>query len=157
MRQLKTVILVAGLAATSLGSGVASAQPPYSPAGREALKTAMFNEAFTMAQYKLYAEQAKRSGNRRLAELMSVASNMEYGHFLRWAELYKLVGSDEANLRSLASDEINNDVALYQRLASEAAARGEKDLSQQFDQVKGQEAREQDEFMKAVEQASKSN
>jgi rubrerythrin len=110
-----------------------------------------------MAQYKLFAEHARRMGNKQLAELMAVASNEEYGHFLRWAELYRLVGTDAQNLRAAVADEINDDVKFYERLASEADARGEKALAEHFRQVKGQEEKQQDQFKTAVEKALGTN
>jgi rubrerythrin len=134
--------------------GAAQAQQPTSPEGREALKTAMLDEAFAAAKFKLFAEQARRSGKKELAHLMEVASNMEYGHFLRWAELYRLVGTDAQNVRAAVNDEINDDVKLYDRLASEAKARGENGLAEHFEQVKVQEQKQEEAFKRAVEKAA---
>lgn len=143
------------LALSCLFVGAAQAQPPRSSEGREALKTAMLDEAFAAAKFKLFAEQARRTGKNELAHLMEVASNMEYGHFLRWAELYRLVGNDAENLRAAVNDEINDDVKLYDRLASEAKARGENELAEHFDQVKAQELKQEEGFRQAVEKAMK--
>jgi rubrerythrin len=82
---------------------------------------------------------------------MEVASKMEYGHFLRWAELYRLVGSDAQNVRAAVNDEINDDVKLYGRLASEAKARGENALAEHFEQVKAQEQKQEEAFKRAVD------
>ncbi len=140
-------------AASLLYAGAAQAQQPTSPEGREALKAAMLDEAFAAAKFKLFAEQARRTGKQELAHLMEVASNMEYGHFLRWAELYRLVGTDDQNMRAAVNDEINDDVKLYDRLASEAKARGENGLAEHFDQVKAQEQKQEEAFKQAVEKA----
>jgi rubrerythrin len=149
---------LAGIAVTSaLAHGSASAQQLSSPEAREALKAAMLDEAFSMAKYKLFAEHASRAGNKELADLMAKTANMEYGHFLRWVELYRLVGTDIQNVRAAVHDEIDDDVKLYSRLASEADARGDKVLAEHFDQVKVQEEKQQDEFTRAVEKALKTN
>ena len=150
-------LIAAITVASALTFGSASAQQYSSTGAREALRAAMLNEAFSMAQYKLFAEHASRMGNKHLAEVMTVASNMEYGHFLRWAELYHLVGTDAQNLRAAVADEINDDVKFYERLASEADARGEKALAEHFRQVKGQEEKQQDEFKTVVEKALNTN
>lgn len=144
--------LLAAITVTSaLILGSTSAQQYSSTETREALKTAMLDEAFSMAKYKLFAEHASRTGNKQLAEVMAAASNMEYGHFLRWAQLYRLVGTDAQNLRAAVADEINDDVKLYERLASEADARGEKALAEHFQEIKAQEEKQQEEFKRAVE------
>ena len=158
MRQVRTLVLLAGMAAASaLTYGSASAQQPISPEGREALKSAMLDEAYSAAKYKLFAEHARRAGKQQLAELMATTANMEYGHFLRWAELYRLVGTDVQNVRASVQDEIDDDIKLYERLASEAEARGDKALAEHFQQVKAQEEKEQNSFTAAVENALKSD
>jgi rubrerythrin len=151
MRQVRTLFLLAGIAgATALGCGAAYAQQTLSPEGREALKAAMLDEAFSTAKYKLFAEHARRAGRNDLADLMATTSNMEYGHFLRWVTLYRLVGTDIQNLRAAVHDEINDDVQLYSRLASEADARGEKNLAEHFREVQVQEERIQNQFENAI-------
>jgi rubrerythrin len=82
---------------------------------------------------------------------------MEYGHFLRWAELYGLVGTDIQNVNAAVQSEIDDDVKLYARLASEAEARGDKALAEHFNDVKKQEVRQRDDFGKAVERTLKTN
>jgi len=157
MRQVKA-LLIAGIAgAFALGYGWASAQNSSNPESREALKTAMLDEAFAAAKYKLFAEHARRAGKTELADLMATTANMEYGHFLRWAELYRLVGTDVQNVRAAVKDEINDDVKLYARLAAEAEARGDKSLAEHFYQVKAQEENQQNEFTKEVDKALMAN
>jgi rubrerythrin len=151
MRKVRTLLLFAGIAgATALGYGPAYPQQTLSPEAREALKTAMLDEAFSTVKYKLFAEQARRDGRNELAELMTITSNMEYGHFLRWATLYHLLGTDIQNLRAAVHDETNDDIQLYARLASEADARGETTLAEHFRQVLGQEQRVENQFENAV-------
>ena len=158
MQQVTKFVLLAGIsAAFALGHGSASAQQPTSPESRQALKAAMLDEAYSAAKYKLFAEHARRAGKKKLADLMAETANMEYGHFLRWAELYRLVGTDVQNVRASVQDEIDDDIKLYERLASEAEARGDKALAEHFQQVKAQEEKEQNSFTAAVENALKSD
>jgi rubrerythrin len=159
MRQFKTLVLFTGIAgALALGYGSASAQEqPSSPAAREALKTAMLSEALASAKYKLFAEHARKAGKNELADLMAKTANQEYGHFLRWAALYHLVGTDVQNIRTAAHDEIDEDVKLYARLASEAEARGDKALAENFNAIKTQEERHQKEFDNEVAKAINSD
>ena len=157
MRKFKILVLFAGIAgAWALGYGSASAQEqPPGPEAREALKTAMLGEALASAKYKLFAEHARRAGNNELADIMAKTANLEYGHFLRWAALYRLVGTDVQNVRTAAQDEADGDAKLYARLASEAEARGEKTLAEHFNEVKVQEEKHRNEFENAGEKALK--
>jgi rubrerythrin len=149
MSRLKIIVLLAGIVgAWALDYGSASAQEP-SPEAREALKTAMQSEALASAKYKLFAEHARKSGKNELADLMASTANQEYGHFLRWAALYRLVGTDLQNVRQSAQDEVDEVVKLYTRLASEAEARGEKTLASHFNEIRAQEDRHRDEFENA--------
>ena len=158
MRQFKMLVLFAGIAgACALGYGSASAQEQsFSPAGREALRLAMQNEAFASAKYKLFAEHARKAGKTELADLLAATSNQEFGHFLRWAAMYRLVGSDLQNLRTASQDEVNEDAQLYTRLAAEAEARGDKTLAESFIAIKTQEERHQKAIQEAIEKATKS-
>ena len=157
MRQFKILVLFAGIAgAWALGYGSASAQKqPSTSEAREALKSAMLAEALSSAKYKLFAEHARRAGNNELADVMAKTANLEYGHFLRWAALYRLVGTNVQNVRTAAQDEADGDVKLYARLASEAEARGEKTLAEHFNEVKAQEEKHHNEFENAGEKALK--
>jgi rubrerythrin len=88
---------------------------------------------------------------------MAKAANLEYGHFLRWAALYRLVGTNVQNVRTAAQDEADGDAKLYARLASEAEARGDKTLAEHFNEVKVQEEKHHIEFEYAGEKALKSD
>lgn len=158
MLKFKTLVLFAGIAgACALGYGPASAQEQtFSPAGREALKLAMQNEALASAKYKLFAEHARKAGKNELADLLAATSNQEYGHFLRWAALYHLVGTDLQNLRTAAQDEVNEDAELYTHLAAEAEARGDKTLAEGFIAIKAQEEKHEKAILEALEKAAKS-
>jgi rubrerythrin len=146
-------VAAAMIAASALPSGSASAQQPIDPQGRDALKAAMQDEAYASAKFKLFAEQARRTGDTKLADLMARAANMEYGHFLRWAELYRLVGANLENVRAAVRDDVIDDVKLYDRLASEAKARGDDMLAEHFLAVKAQEQRQEDEFRNELDKA----
>jgi rubrerythrin len=157
MRKFKMLVLFAGIAgAWALGYGSSSAQEQtFSPEGREALKLAMQNEALASAKYKLFAEHARKAGKTELADLLAATSNQEFGHFLRWAAMYRLVGTDLQNLRTAAQDEVNEDAQLYTRLAAEAEARGEKSLAESFDAIKAQEERHESAIQNAIQKATK--
>lgn len=147
MSKIPTLALLAGVAASlAIHHGAASAQQSLDPAGRDALMVAMRDEAFASAKYKLLAEYARLTGDKALADRLAVAANMEMGHFLRWAKLYRLVGADAQNLQAAVRDEIGDDVKLYERLASEADARGDKALAEHFQLVKAQEEKAHREF-----------
>ena len=52
------------------------------------LSTAMRGEAFAYAKYLLYAEHARKSGNKELADLFEKTANTErFEHFAEEAEL----------------------------------------------------------------------
>jgi len=154
MHRVKTLVLFAAVSvAAVLGCSSANAQEQFSPDARKALMEAMQNEAFTSMKYKLFAEHARKAGKKELADLMEVTSNMEYGHFLRWAGLYGLVGTDLQNLRGAVESEVSDDAALYTRLATEADARGEKELAKHFREIQSQEGSHEDAFVKAVDKA----
>ncbi|MCW2275551.1 rubrerythrin [Rhodoblastus acidophilus] len=157
MRQLKTLIVLAGLAAASaLACGSANAEQ-LSPQAREALREAMHNEAFASAKYKLFSEHARRAGKTELADLLAKNANIEYGHFLRWSALYGLVRDDSENLKAAIDGEGDDDIKLYTRLATEAAARGETTLANHFNEIKAQEEKHQKELDKVVEKTFKPN
>jgi rubrerythrin len=141
MRQVKTFVLLAGLAAASaLACGSASAEKAaLSPEARAALLEAMHNEAFASAKYKLIAEHARKAGKDELADALTKNASIEYGHFMRWAALYGLVGDDAQNLKAAIDGEGDDDIKLYTRLAAEAAARGETALAEHFNTIKAQE------------------
>ena len=64
------------------------------------LSTAMHGEAFAYVKYLLYAEQARKSGNKELVELYEkTASTERFEHFAEEAQLAGLVGSDADNLK----------------------------------------------------------
>lgn len=158
MRQVKTIALVFGFAAASAaGYGLASAQNKYSAELRQALDEAMREEAFSAAKYKLFAERARKAGNNELADLMTVTSNIEFGHFLRWAGLYGLVGAEAKNLQSAIEHEGTEDINRYSRLSTEAVARGDQTLADFFSAVKAQEEGRRIEMEKAVEKMQSKN
>src|SRR5579863_8407725 len=72
----------------------------------ENLSIAMHGEAFAYVKYLLYAERARKSGNKELAELFEKTANTErFEHFAEEAELARLVGSDADNLKDAIKGE----------------------------------------------------
>jgi rubrerythrin len=149
-------VLVALAAAPMLFSEPVRAQKPTSAESREVLKEAMRKEAFAAAKYKLFSENARKAGNKELADLMIVASNIELGHFLRWAGMYGLVGTDFQNLKMAIEDESDEDIQFYVRIAAEAAARGDTSLASSFNEVRAQEEKQRAKFEEAMGKTSQS-
>jgi rubrerythrin len=70
------------------------------------LSTAMHGEAFAYVKYLLYAEHARKSGNKELAELFEKTAHTErFEHFSEEAQLAGLVGSDADNLKDAIKGE----------------------------------------------------
>src|SRR5450759_5634492 len=64
------------------------------------LSTAMHGEAFACVKYLFYAEHARKSGNKELADLFAKTANTErFEHFAEEAKLAGLVGSDADTLK----------------------------------------------------------
>jgi rubrerythrin len=154
MHRVKILVLLAGISvAAALGYSHAGAQQQLSPEARKGVFEALQNEAYASMKYKLFAEHARRAGKKELAELMEVTANQEYGHFLRWAAVYGLVGDDIQNLRDAIEGEVDGHEAFYSRLATEANARGDKDLVKHYEEIESQEDTHEEAFKKAVDKA----
>ena len=70
------------------------------------LSTAMHGEAFAYVKYLLYAEHARKSGNKELADLFEKTANTErFEHFAEEAQLSGLVGNDADNLNDAIKGE----------------------------------------------------
>src|SRR4029079_15530918 len=70
------------------------------------LTTAMHGEAFAYMKYLLYADHARKSGNKELGDLFEKTANTErFEHFAEEAQLVGLVGNDADNLQ----DRINGE------------------------------------------------
>jgi rubrerythrin len=115
------------------------------------LSTAMHGEAFAHAKYLLYAEHARKSGNKELADLFEKTANTErFEHFAEEAELAGLVGSDAENLRDAIKGESYEIDIMYLEFAGQAKAAGDAAAAARFEEIRHDELGHQDAFKVAL-------
>lgn len=115
------------------------------------LSTAMHGEAFAYAKYSLYAEHARKSGKKDLADLFGKAAHMErFQHFAEEAELAGLVGTDAANLQDAIKGESYEVNTMYADFAKQAAAIGDKAAADRFEEIRHDEMGHRDAFQSAL-------
>ena len=87
------------------------------------LSTAMHGEAFAYVKYLLYAEHARKSGNKELADLFEKTANTErFEHFAEEAQLAGLIGNDVNNLKDAIKGECYEIDTMYLEFAQKAKA-----------------------------------
>lgn len=112
------------------------------------LSTAMHGEAFAYAKYLLYAQEARRTGQPKLAALLEETANMErFEHFAEEAELGKLVRSNAANLEDAIKGESYETETMYRRFAQQAAKAGDHAAARRFEEIRQDEAKHRDAFL----------
>ena len=141
---------IAAVVIALMSFGLAAAGEALQPQTRQDLKSAMENEAFTSWKYTLFAEHARKAGKFVLAEILETTAGMEHGHFMEWAKRSELVGDDWNNLANAIIGEYADDMAMYARLADRAEAAGDKEMAQRFREVRAEEEKHRDRFMKAA-------
>jgi len=115
------------------------------------LSTAMHGEAFAYAKYLLYAEHARKSGNKELADLFEKTANTErFEHFAEEAELAGLVGSDAENLRDAIKGESYEIDIMYLEFAGQAKAAGDTAAAARFEEIRHDEIGHRDAFNSAL-------
>jgi rubrerythrin len=115
------------------------------------LSTAMRGEAFAYAKYLLYAEHARKSGNKELADLFEKTANTErFEHFAEEAELAGLVGSDAENLRDAIKGESYEIDIMYLEFAGQATAAGDTAAAARFEEIRHDEMGHRDAFNSAL-------
>jgi rubrerythrin len=115
------------------------------------LSTAMHGEAFAYVKYLLYAEHARKNGNKDLAELFEKTANVErLEHFAEEAELAGLIGSDADNLRDAIKGESYEVEIMYLEFAQTAAAAGDRAAADRFDEIRHDEMAHRDSFKLAL-------
>ena len=111
------------------------------------LSTAMHGEAFAYVKYLLYAERARKSGNKELAELFEKTANTErFEHFAEEAELARLVGSDADNLKDAIKGESYEIEIMYLEFAQTAEAAGDRAAADRFEEIRNEEMGHRDAF-----------
>ena len=117
------------------------------------LSTAMHGEAFAYVKYLLYAEHARKSGNKELADLFEkTASTERLEHFAEEAELAGLVGSDADNLKDAIKGESYEIDTMYLEFAQKAKVAGDTAAAARFEEIRNDEMGHRDEFKIALAQ-----
>jgi rubrerythrin len=115
------------------------------------LSTAMHGEAFAYVKYLLYAEHARKSGNKELADLFEKTANTErFEHFAEEAKLAGLVGSDADNLKDAIKGESYEIDTMYLEFAERAKAAGDAAAAARFEEVRHDEITHRDAFKGAL-------
>ena len=117
----------------------------------ENLSTAMHGEAFAYVKYLLYAEHARKGGNKELAELFEKTANTErFEHFAEEAQLAGLVGSDADNLKDAIQGESYEIDAMYLEFAQKATVAGDAAAAARFEEIRHDEMGHRDAFQIAL-------
>lgn len=148
------LILLAALVAVVffvIGRTTADTHPALHPKTLDNLSTAMHGEAFAFAKYTLFAERARKAGNKELAELFEKAAKTErFEHFAEEAELYGLVGSDAENLSDAIKGESYEVETMYAEFAKQAAEAGDQIAADRFEEIRRDEMKHRDSFKAAL-------
>jgi len=117
----------------------------------ENLSTAMHGEAFAYVKYLLYAEHARKNGNKELADLFEKTANTErFEHFAEEAQLAGLLGSDADNLKDAINGESYEIDTMYLEFAQKAKVAGDTAAAARFEEIRHDEMGHRDEFKSAL-------
>jgi rubrerythrin len=142
------VVTAAFLAIAGIG---AQKHPGLGKQTQDNLTTAMHGEAFAYAKYMLYAQHARKGGNKQLAALFEDAARTErFQHFAEEAELAGIVGSDADNLRDAITGESYEVETMYRDFAQQAAAAGDKAAADRFEEIRRDEMAHRNAFKAAL-------
>jgi rubrerythrin len=115
------------------------------------LTTAMHGEAFAYVKYLLYAEHARKSGNKELADLFEKTAHTErYEHLAEEAQLAGLVGSDTDNLKDAIRGESYEVDTMYLEFAQKAKVAGDAVAAARFEEIRHDEMGHRDAFKTAL-------
>jgi rubrerythrin len=88
-------------------------------------------------KYLLYADHARKSGNKELADLFEKTAHTErYEHFAEQAQLVGLVGSDIDNLNDAIKGESYEVDTMYLEFARKAKVAGDAVAATRFEEVR---------------------
>ena len=117
------------------------------------LLTAMHGEAFAFAKYSLFAEQARKGGNVKLAELFEQTARVErLEHFSEEAQLAGIVGTDAENLRDALAGENAEIETMYREFAEQADVAGDSVAAERFREIRGDEMGHRDAFRSSLQE-----
>ena len=112
---------------------------------------AMHGEAFAYVKYLLYAEHARKNGNKELADLFEKTAHTErFEHFIEEAELAGLVGSDADNLKDAIEGESYEVDTMYLEFAQRAKVAGDAAAAARFEEIRHDEMGHRDAFKTAL-------
>jgi rubrerythrin len=115
------------------------------------LTTAMHGEAFAYVKYLLYAEHARKSGNKELAALFEETANTErFEHLAEEARLAGLIGSDADNLEDAIKAESYEIDIMYLEFAKKAKVAGDTAVADRFEEIRHDEMGHRDAFKSAL-------
>lgn len=142
------VAIAAILAIAGIGAEKA---PALKKQTQDNLSTAMHGETFAYAKYMLYAQHARKGGNKQLAALFEEAAKTErFQHFSEEADLAGLVGTDQDNLKDAIAGESYEVDTMYRRFAEQAAAAGDRTAADRFEEIRRDEMSHRDAFKAAL-------
>jgi rubrerythrin len=99
--------------------------------------SALHGEAFAFARYTFFAEQARREGDARTAQMFDGIAAVELReHFVELAELVGLSGAEAHNLQAAIQDESAEVEETYLVYAAQARAAGERAVAERFDELR---------------------
>lgn len=126
-------------------------QKTLEPRTLDNLFTAMHGEAFAYVKYLLYAEHARKSGNKELGDLFEKTANTErFEHFAEEAQLAGLVGSDADNLNDAITGESYEIDIMYLEFAQAAKAAKDLAAADRFEEIRHDEMGHRDAFKIAL-------
>jgi rubrerythrin len=115
------------------------------------LSTAMHGEAFAYVKYLLYAEHARKSGNKELADLFEKTANIErFEHFAEEAQLAGLVKNDADNLNDAIKGESYEIDIMYLEFAQTAKVAKDIAAADRFGEIRHDEMGHRDAFKIAL-------
>ena len=136
---------------TATAKKTAETHGSLDPETMDNLLTAMHGEAFAFVKYLLYAEHARKSGKKELADLFEKTANTErFEHFAEEAQLAGLVGSDADNLKDAIKGESYEIDTMYLDFAQKAKAAGETASAVRFEEIRHDEMGHRDAFKIAL-------
>jgi len=145
------LLLTVAAAFFAIGRTTAQDQAKLNQQTMQNLSTAMHGEAFAFAKYMLYAQHARKSGNKDVADLFEKAAHTErFQHFAEEAQLAGLVGSDQDNLRDAIKGESYEVQTMYFEFAHQAVTAGDRAVADRFEEVRQDEIVHRDAFKAAL-------
>ena len=134
----------------AIGHVVAQTEKKLNDQTMANLSTAMHGEALAYANYLLFADHARKSGNLQLAALLEQTAKTErFEHFSTEAKLAGTVGSDIYNLQDSIKGENYETTMMYREFSEQAEKAGDHAVAVQFDEIRQDEMKHRDAFRAA--------